>query len=90
VIISRYKKTDAAEKLMMNPVKTRINDLRFYSLNMSGINIAIKVDSRRLFDPYLTIWDQLIDNGILLVMEKKFKGSKEYEIIKRLIKNVKR
>ena len=83
--LSRYSGSPVAGKVIINPVPTRINGLRFYNLNMKGFNVAVKVDQRNLRHPFDHIWETLTDMGIVLVYERNFIGSGEYEAIKRLV-----
>ena len=83
--ISRYSGPSVAGKVIINPVPTRINGLLFYNLNMKGFNVAVKVDQRNLLYPFFQIWETLTGMGIVLVYERNFTGSREYEAIRRLL-----
>lgn len=83
--MTRYSEADNAKNIMFNPVPSMQEGRRFYTLNMGGFNIWVKVDGRELRDPFRYVWEVLTERGSLLVFEKKFIGSVEHSVVQRLV-----
>lgn len=82
--MNRYAETDQGNKMIFNPLPTRIRSLRFFNINMGGFNIVVKVDKRDMWLPLDFIWKKLIEAGVALVYKKSLYDSDEYAEIKQL------